>query len=817
MNKMLSHFKLLTRMKADHLSLKFTKQFSEDQLDQACERIERYELQDLLIERQELFIQQELIETPAFAQLYLRLCGEKVSPYCTDEMIKSSRHTQEHLTDYPQELVLEAAKQDIGALLRFQYMKYYLPVVAFEEEKEAILHNLRLLPAALKNIGDLTESQRDMLRLPYVGEYMFSESDHDRNSLDLLAANAPLRAILALLYENQVGVELTQNSLQALQWLHTDDVGKFRRLLEVMEHDSEDVGDFIRLWLENNAAQYDLDWFVTQPQPLNKERRKEILHGQLSYLNALYSGRLHIDFERTLLRNYQVNILIYAVQNRKKHFLDLVDRNSETFLSLARYSLLFVKEFREHCNLNSLSVKDLEKCNAVSDEFVHFDLLESGRQYTFGEMYLLWRAPQQYVKLYTKLTPLAVDRRILTLQQLLKHDLLGRGMTEENLDQLAQCLLQRTFSQWYEGVFGHIQGLTRRTAIQLLAQYGQVEGVISDLQTEADAVFTVNNAAGLAEYPTWARLRNSILTVDRDWQYLKEKMHFSDDFVAQHQKNILDFLLRGGSAMVRPLYDYLNKEGTKGQEALRRVVQAEVMGQFYKLKYFTDDLRRELQYPIDTNQEEIWKQNTCMKRGRLAAEEIDDFYHTIQIGELPYPTCLSYLSGGYRECVLAAFDSNKKMILVYKDGCVVARACIRLTKGSFQQPQKENFEFADLAGDSSMGRQKQQERLILFLEVPYIHGLNNQETQAVEELLVSLAETKAASMGVLPVLAGSYSDAYPNRQYIYVQLYMFISKSKSGKQYLDSLGGAAVTSDKETYKRGAFLTREADLDASEVI
>ena len=96
--------------------------------------------------------------------------------------------------------------------------------------------------------------------------------------------------------------------------------GKFRRLLAVFEYDAEDLSAFFDLWLDNHAGQYDLNWFISQPHPLSKERREEILCNQLSYLNALYAGRLHLDFNA--VRQFQFSILIYAVEHRKKHFLN---------------------------------------------------------------------------------------------------------------------------------------------------------------------------------------------------------------------------------------------------------------------------------------------------------------------------------------------------------------------------------------------------------------------------------------------------------------------------------------------------------------
>lgn len=70
----------------------------------------------------------------------------------------------------------------------------------------------------------------------------------------------------------------------------------------------------------------------------------------------------------------------------------------------------------------------------------------------------------------------------------------------------------------------------------------------------------------------------------------------------------------------RTLYGYL-QGNDKAIEALRRIVQAELMGQFYTLKYFTDDLQREIRYPISEAQETTWKHNLTLERGRSSQKK----------------------------------------------------------------------------------------------------------------------------------------------------------------------------------------------------
>ena len=525
------------------------------------------------------------------------------------------------------------------------------------------------------------------------------------------------------------------------------------------------------------------------------------------YLNALYSGRLHLDFSS--IRRHQFPILTYAVRHGKKHFLDLVSEHSELFLSLGRYALLFEDKFCEHCNLNSLTARNLQACDTVERGSSHFDLLEDGRQYTFEEMWLLWQQDEIYVRLYAMLTPLSVDRRLLTLRQLLKHGLVSHHMEDQELEQLARCLLEKPFSEWYRGAFGHIRGLTRRTAMWLLRKYEQLRVFIPEMQSEADAIFALNNGAVIAGQKNWTQVRAAVLTMDRDWLDLKERFSITDEFVEQHREPVTNFLLRGGSAMVRSLYDYL-QGNDKAIEALRRIVQAELMGQFYALKYFADDLQREIRYPISEVQEAAWKRNLTLDRGPFSAEEADDFYFTMRLGELPHSTCLSCWTGSQRDCLLAAFDSNKKMILIRKGEDIVARACIRLTKGAFQRPADFDFSFADLAQEQPAGKMGAgDEMLILFLERIYTSGLNDEEAETAMRMAVSLVTQKAAAIGAVAVLARRYLGCYDRDQYVGSRFYVYISKSKNGQQYLDSMGGAAVTSHKEQYTGAVFLVEQA--------
>lgn len=184
----------------------------------------------------------------------------------------------------------------------------------------------------------------------------------------------------------------------------------------------------------------------------------------------------------------------------------------------------------------------------------------------------------------------------------------------------------------------------------LLQHYTQLQAFIPDFTTESDAVFALNNMTALLERTDWKQVRKDILTTDADWLDLKEKLAFSDDFVEQNRETVTEFLLQGGAAMVRALYGELDGQEL-AVEALRRIVQAELMGQFYKLKYFAGDLQREIRYPVSEMQESLWKKNLSLARGAFWAEEVDDF--TTRCGLVNFlivPVCLTALEARGSAC-----------------------------------------------------------------------------------------------------------------------------------------------------------------------
>ncbi len=155
-------------------------------------------------------------------------------------------------------------------------------------------------------------------------------------------------------------------------------------------------------------------------------------------------------------------------------------------------------------------------------------------------------------------------------------------------------------------------------------------------------------------------------------------------------------------------------------EELRRLVYAELTGRFWELKYFGNDLEKELDYPVSELDKNVWMKNLRVEKGDLRIWEEDGLLPVMRIGEVPCKTCLSYKTGEYKECLLACHDSNKKVLYLSWKGKIVLRAAIRLTKGFFgkaehNKKQPPQLEFADLSNrKDGEGEKQKREKLVLL-------------------------------------------------------------------------------------------------------
>jgi hypothetical protein len=700
----------------------------------------------------------------------------------------------------------------------FDYLKHFSGMPTTKDEKKHILYSLRTYKDECSEpIDALTDNERSILSRPLLSTTSLIPMSGMYKALTMLASDQGLYKLINFFFDRDIDVALNLSHYEEFIKGPESFIKLLSEIFRIFKKDSEIMTKMTDLWLENNCPIFDLQVFCDKLRGMNREQISEIFDGRSNYINFIYGGRIK-NVPLSEVPDDKEEILIYAITNRKNSFLRLVENNYQTFLEMNRHSVLFTRDlYNRYININSLSEKNFKDFNTILNGYLFLEELDSGYVYTFEELKALYRQPTQYYRLYNKLTNRRVDERLIVLKQLTKHSLLHGFYDDANINRLAEMLSTKPLSAWREQDLGHIDTLKPQDAIGLLAHYGKVKKLIPQMKTGIDVRLVIRNQESVHDFNDINDLKMNIVKIDAAWNNLVRQLGFSNQFLHDNQERILEFICNNGAGIVKTYYDRLSSESAR--ESVRRVLKAELMGEFYTLKYFADDLKRELEYPINKALKETWMDRLETNNINITVKEVDDFLSTIQMGIMPQRTCLSYIDGEYKECLLSNYDSNKKILYAYKNGKVVGRAIIRLTKCRYSldanaSNELAQFTFVDIDNigkqDKTPDDSKAAEHLIIFLERYYTASISPDEETQVVKMFIELMEKKAEAMGVMLVLSNNYANY--SSDYVRTFLHIYISKSKAGSQYLDSLNGTAKVSDEGGYRSNNFLIRKDELN-----
>ncbi len=133
--------------------------------------------------------------------------------------------------------------------------------------------------------------------------------------------------------------------------------------------------------------------------------------------------------------------------------------------------------------------------------------------------------------------------------------------------------------------------------------------------------------------------------------------------------------------------------------------------------------------------------------------------------------------------------------------------------GQAGEDVKNNFTFVDVEKINAQSeRISSSEQLTLFLERPYFAGVSSGTEAQINDLMIELAGRKADALGAVLVLSNEYRGTN-SEGFAVTKFNIYISKTKAGAQYLDSLGGQATVDTEGCYKSNTFLVRSDDLPA----
>jgi hypothetical protein len=811
MLKTISRLELVLALNKSGLSLDLINKFPMERLLKLCNSLGQRQTPQAYYSKQ-VAIQKELCtDEQFFFYLEQAMEIEGMTPVFIDRCLSVIHANGKSAKDYPivRFIASVAASKEISASAEafYDYLTCFSYLFPLKTQAEVILTNLDLYRDLLDApIVELPIRQYALFMDKALNNRGLLPKENDiKRTFSLLAGCDDLLKIIHFLHKNDIDACV---GLENMESICANAHGALTKLETIhAQLGTDDFKHFMIRWIENYCPYFDLEVLCKCLIGEDNAEVKDVLRTRGGYINLIYGSR----FKKVPLEDvnrYAEDILIYAITNKKMGFIRLVEQNYEVFDDIRQDSILFKREFyTKLLNINSLSLSNLEDLAWMSASKVLIDHLDGNKRYTFEEIKALYGLPYQYYKLYSALDIPRVDNRITALRQLSKSKLLSDIENEGQIKKLASMLSQKHLSKWREQNFYHIADLKAQDAVRLLVHNAKIGHLTPQMATRTDAMLVINNPDNALHYSSLEDMKNNLVKVDASWMKLIADMGLSDEFLHQHKNPIFEFLCNNGAAIA---YTYLNNISNERRNSLKLIIKAELMGELHRLKYYADDLQKEIEYPVTVAQKSAWEENTELSNDDgIVVRECDDFFSTMLMGIVPQRTCLSYEGGVYKECLLSSFDSNKKVINAYKNGKVVGRAIARLTKGRFDKPENPNeasLSFVDLeklTDDNEQGNSSGKERLIIFLERPYSAGVSNEVSNNISEMYIELLAKKADAMGAMLVLSNCY-NSISNDDFVRTAFHVYISKSKAGAQYLDSLNGSATVSDEGGYRANSF-------------
>ena len=685
----------------------------------------------------------------------------------------------------------------------YSYMKYYGEQNVSKEEKEQLVKSIAMCMDVL-DFEKAGEKDRMLLVNPVFSSELLLNLLENVNNLKILQDQDLMELVNTLAgYEAEIR-SLNQKQFDQMKERPVEILEKLRIVTGYIPKDK--LTDGLNLWLWNEALYEDLckleRAFTDGADPA------EVFSSKVSYVNTLYQNPLS-KISLSSLSVEKSELLLYAITQKKKAFLNLINEEAELFYDLPNASMLLKKEvYQEYINLNTLNRKNLKDSADLILSRDRFELLAK-REHTFEELKLLCTAKEAVIELYEHLTCKS-DERLLVLRELIKRECVPHSFWEGQIEPLAAALSKKPLSRWIREDFWNIPDLSYGTALWLLVYREQLKGMEKEITMEQQALYLLKDLALVKECDSLSELKEKLILGDVSWRLLKEKLSFSEEFVQNNAARIGNFLFVGGAEIMET---FLERQPSKIEE-IRRLVTAELLGKFDELKYPSGDLMREIDFEVSEEAEKEWKIDRTFTSKNLVLKEETGLLPVMQIGEVPSYSCLSYRSGLNSDCLLSCFDSNKKFFFIRKNGQVVFRAMIRLTKGSYVGDRmRKKIQFADLSG-AGKPKEEEGEESVLFLERYYEKNLTNEEMDQAVYLVFVAAKEKAKKLGARLVLSCYYQDDVKTKEYIKSNYYLYISKSKNGSQYLDSLYGEASVSDSGDYSSNIFLLENKEQEVA---
>ena len=475
--------------------------------------------------------------------------------------------------------------------------------------------------------------------------------------------------------------------------------------------------------------------------------------------------------------NLPATLMHFICSHNKQGFLKRIKKLGACTTCCYK-SVLEYEPFLRLVNINELSEEDIVKLmGTFSSEYdskidIMYELAkEQGRILTPKEFFYLCEKPDWKIRLYFALS-MSIDESLIRVREVPDEVCM---LMEEKVDILAKALKEKRFSEYVKH-YAYISNLDKTDIVRILLNQECLNSVINEIKSVDDLDFVLYNKELTG---TLAARRNTYIETEENAMFLSK--------LGVSKEDAIPFVLDNSFNIAKTYYENSREEQ---RDNVVKIAKAAILGKLDVLKYA--DFEKEIGAYIPEIMKESWKNNTEKQFSKYFVKEYTDFKSVMSIGEVPVQTCQSYKSGYYNECLLSNFDANKKIVYVSKDGEIVGRAILRFTKASDSGTNSELC-FMDVTNQTADTADSSE--LCLFLEKPYIKkGTHGNEVIAIRKLLKQFAKEKADTM-TLPL----YCNALYEGEHI--DKYIYISRSKNGQQYLDSLiGDCGVRNENQFYR-----------------
>lgn len=489
----------------------------------------------------------------------------------------------------------------------------------------------------------------------------------------------------------------------------------------------------------------------------------------------------------------------YLAINKKKGFFRLLEESNFDIGQVVSDSMLVDPRFYNLVNVNTLNEKALTRI--ASSTISNKQINKLSEPITFQEFEFLNEAGNFHVDMHALIGDMKVDERLRLLSMLPRITYKSTYLLpyEEFLQLVLASLKEKGFQSYSEWMKQKEVSLKGALFLHLFNE--EWSSVLEDVKSDQDVEILLSYH--LVEGETLLQMKKRLydqlpLIVD-----FKEFLGASNSFI---QTNLASFYHFYEKELMYAVMQYKEHLDEKQQVNLKLLCKAEIAGKLKDVKFRDEDFEKEIGIHTPQKVRETWKDDFSSIGKRFTFEESSDFYDLLNVGVIPTGTCQSWKDGSFRQCLLSIFDLNKKVVLVKQGEKVVGRAIIRLTKMKEKTNAKSSLEFIDIENesslDSSIVHDGPNEKIVMFLERFYTTHTGTARKQ-MELGVIALTEQKAKDMNVELLYARTYAEEKSNAENVTLPIY--ISRSKNGNQYLDSLGGEANEESGGKYHNASVL------------